>query len=114
MSNTYTHCPYCLEQATGRTRGIPTYDLCNQGHRWRVEEGIVPKTEERTALETLLHGETQIRRVNLHARSEDTAVTLHCRVRGVGTEYTFSVPDGVGVLLLLLSKAQAEAQESQP
>lgn len=44
-SNNLTYCPYCLQQATARTKGIPTHDLCANGHRWLVEKGVVPIPE---------------------------------------------------------------------
>jgi len=47
-TNGLTYCPYCLQQATARTKGIPTYDRCANGHQWLVLEGVVPKPEPLT------------------------------------------------------------------
>lgn len=36
----YSYCPTCRTQATGRTRGIPTYDMCGFGHKWLASDGL--------------------------------------------------------------------------
>jgi hypothetical protein len=36
----YSICPTCKQPANARTRGIPTHDLCANGHRWLVSEAI--------------------------------------------------------------------------
>lgn len=117
MNQGYSYCPYCLKLASSRTRGIPTYDRCELGHQWVASEGVYPKPVPATnspipLIDGLLKAVYQIRRVQLYPRSEDTAVTLHCRINGVGTEYTFSCPDGVAILLQRLAQVQQEAEEA--
>jgi hypothetical protein len=36
----YSTCPTCKQPASSRTRGIPTHDLCVNGHKWLASDAI--------------------------------------------------------------------------
>lgn len=40
--NFHSYCPTCGEQVNSKTRGILTYAICSNGHRWLASEGLRP------------------------------------------------------------------------